>query len=337
MFRRISATLAIPVALALGVTACGGAADDLLPEDVAAEVNGAEIPVDTLNGIVATVVPEEATPEETVDAERNVLSSLIQSTIAVDAAADEGIELSEDELDELASENSEQVATEAEQFGMSEEDYVTYVLEPNEVVRRLYAQLGEAIPDDEVQAAYDQLVASGQTEVATISHILVESEVEAVDALARIAGGESFEDVAADVSIDGSAASGGALGEDVPLSNYVAPFADAAREATIGEITDPVETEFGWHLLRVDSRTTQSFEDVEPQLREQAAQGDAQEFLGTAFAEAEVVVPSRIGVWDGEVTGVVAEEQVGEAPAVVEDAPTGDVPTGDVPTSDATE
>ena len=95
MFRRLSATLAIPVVLALGATACGGAADDLLPEDVAATVNGTEIAASTLDGIVSTVVAEEATPEETVDAERNVLSSLIQSLIAVDAAAEEGIELSD--------------------------------------------------------------------------------------------------------------------------------------------------------------------------------------------------------------------------------------------------
>ena len=335
MFRRLSATLAIPVVLALGATACGGAADDLLPEDVAATVNGTEIAASTLDGIVSTVVAEEATPEETVDAERNVLSSLIQSLIAVDAAAEEGIELSDDELDELVSENSEQVTAESEQFGMSEDEYVTYVLEPNEVVRRLYTQLGEDVPDDEVQAAYDQLVETGQTEVATISHILVETELEAVDALSRIAGGESFEEVAADVSLDGSSANGGALGEDVPLSNFVAPFADAAREATIGEVTDPVETEFGWHLLRVDSRSTQELADLEPQLREQAAQGVAQEFLATAFAEADVVVPSRVGVWDPELAGVVAEEQVGDAPSPVEDAPS---PAQDVePTGDATD
>jgi len=325
VFRR-SAALAIPLVLALGVAACGDGADSLLPEDVAAEVNGEEIPADVLDGIVTAVSapPAEGSeaPDapETVELERSVLSSLIQSVIATDLAADEGIELSDDEIAALRDENAEQVAAETEQFGMSDEDYLTYVLLPNALVQELYVEAGDDVPDEEIQAAYDELEATGQTEVATISHILVDTEVEAVDAITRIAGGESFEEVAADVSTDpGSAANGGALGADVPLATFVEPFAEAARTAEIGEVTDPVETEFGFHVLRVDSLTVQSYEDLEPQLRQQAAQGTAQDLLSTAFAEADVIVPARIGVWDGEIGGVVAEEAVGEAP----DAPAG--------------
>lgn len=332
MFRRTAAALAIPMALALGVTACGDAADGLLPEGVVADVDGTEVSADTLNGIVASVAPEEATPEETVEAERSVLTSLIQSVIATDLAAEEGIELSDDERATLAEDNAEQVSAEAEQFGMSEEDYLTYVLEPNEVVQRLYEELGGEVSDAEVEDAYDQMVAAGQTETATISHILVATEAEAIDAIARIAGGESFEDVAADVSTDpGSAANGGALGPDMPLSQFVEPFANAAREAEIGEITDPVESDFGFHVLRVDDRTIVTFEDMEDQLREQVQQANAQviaqETLAVAFVEAEVTIPSRIGVWDGEAGGVVAEDAVGEAPA----------PTGEIAPAEPTE
>ncbi len=319
MLRR-SALLAIPLVLALGAAACGDSSDSLLPEDVAAEVNGAEIPADVLDGIVAAVAPEASEAPETVEVERSVLSSLIQSVIATDLAAEEGIELTDDEIATLRDDNAEQVAAETEQFGMSDEDYLTYVLVPNEVVQRLYTQIGDEVPDEEIQAAYDELEASGQTEVATISHLLVPTEAEAVDAIARVAGGETFEEVAADVSIDpGSAENGGSLGADVPLNTFVEPFAEAARNAEIGELTDPVETEFGFHVLRVDSLTAQSFEDLEPQLRQQAAQGTAQDMLSAAFLDAVVIVPSRVGVWDGEVGGVVAEEAVGDAPDVPAD------------------
>lgn len=334
MFRR-SAVLAIPMVLALGVAACGDSADSLLPEDVAAEVDGTEIPADVLDGIVAAVAPEASEAPDTVEVERSVLSSLIQSVIATDLAAEEGIELTDEEIQALRDDNAEQVAAETEQFGMDDDDYLTYVLLPNELVQRLYTQLGDDVPDDEIQAAYDELEAAGQTEVATVSHLLVPTEAEAVDAIARVAGGESFEEVAADVSIDtGSAQNGGSLGEDVPLSNYVDPFAEAARTAEIGELTDPVETEFGWHVLRVDSLTTQSFEDLEPQLRQQAAQGTAQELLSAAFLDAVVIVPARVGVWDGEIGGVVAEEAVGDAPDVPAD---GDATVPVVPTEDASD
>lgn len=323
---RALATLAAATALSLGVAACGSDASmqGPLPADVAAQVGDHEVATDTLDAIVTNVVSQPApgataapTPsdDDIVQAERSVLSSLIQTWIVVDLAAENGVELTEEEAQAAYEDRGEQAEQERADFGLSEQEYLDYVVVPSQLVIDLGEQVGEALPEEEVRAAFDQQFADGG-EVATVSHILVETEGEASDALARIEDGESFEDVASDVSIDPSASQGGALGENVPLSNYVEPFAEAASEAPLGEVVGPVETQFGFHLIRVDERGEIAFEDREEDLRAQAAQAEIQAMLTEAISEADVVVPTRLGVWDPATGSIQAE-----APASGTDAP----------------
>ena len=71
---------------------------------------------------------------------------------------------------------------------------------------------------------------------------------------AEIAGGAKFEDVAKRESADSvSGAQGGSLGKG-SLDRFAVPFANAARGLAVGELSPPVLTTFGWHIIRVDSR-----------------------------------------------------------------------------------
>ncbi|MBR6089095.1 MAG: peptidylprolyl isomerase, partial [Anaerolineaceae bacterium] len=80
-------------------------------------------------------------------------------------------------------------------------------------------------------------------------HIMVETEKEALEALDRINNGERWEDVAAEVSLDG-AEKGGDLGWFTE-NTMVQSFTDAVFSQKAGTISDPVQTEFGWHLIQV--------------------------------------------------------------------------------------
>ncbi len=85
-------------------------------------------------------------------------------------------------------------------------------------------------------------------------HILVETEEEANAAYERLQTGEDFATVAAEVSQDtGSAARGGDL-DWQPRSFFVKEFADAAFSQEIGEIGQPVKSEFGYHIIQVIAR-----------------------------------------------------------------------------------
>ncbi len=81
-------------------------------------------------------------------------------------------------------------------------------------------------------------------------HILVGSEDEALDVIARIEAGEDFATVAATTSTDGTASTGGDLGW-FSQQEMVDPFANAAFALEIGDLSEPVESEFGWHVIQV--------------------------------------------------------------------------------------
>ncbi|MGH8243334.1 MAG: SurA N-terminal domain-containing protein, partial [Steroidobacteraceae bacterium] len=132
-------------------------------------------------------------------------------------------------------------------------------------------------------------------------HILIAGEDAAAEAKAkrayeRAAAGEDFAALARELSEDpGSKESGGDLGE-AERADFVGPFGDAVWSMKPGEIRGPVKTEFGWHVIKLESATpdtTRSFEEVraelEPEFRRTQvddAFGDAQEELDAAAFEA---------------------------------------------------
>ena len=123
------------------------------------------------------------------------------------------------------------------------------------------------------------------------------AEANAKRAYERAVAGEDFAALARELSEDpGSKDSGGDLGE-AERADFVGPFGDAVWSMKPGEIRGPVKTEFGWHVIKLESaspETTQSFEDVraelEPEFRHaqvEKAFGDAQEELDTTAFEAQ--------------------------------------------------
>lgn len=80
------------------------------------------------------------------------------------------------------------------------------------------------------------------------SHILVKTEDEAKKLYDEIKGGKDFADVAAEYSLCPSGAAGGDLGF-FGRGMMVKPFEDAAFALEVGEMPEPVETQFGWHLI----------------------------------------------------------------------------------------
>ena len=90
--------------------------------------------------------------------------------------------------------------------------------------------------------------------LVSASHILVSTETEAKNINSRIDAGEiSFEDAARSHSSCPSKAQGGNLGEFGP-GQMVPPFEKAAFSMEVGQISEPVKTQFGYHIIRVDAK-----------------------------------------------------------------------------------
>ena len=98
-------------------------------------------------------------------------------------------------------------------------------------------------------------------------HILVEDEKTAKEVLEKLKSGSKFEDLANEYSIDtGTAANGGSVGWFGPNGNFVQEFKDTALALKVDEISDPVESQFGFHIIQVTERQDPTFEEVKDEV-----------------------------------------------------------------------
>ncbi len=111
---------------------------------------------------------------------------------------------------------------------------------------------GEAVTDEALQAAYDSEYtgAAEETEYRA-SHILVETEEEAQALVEEIAGGANFAALAQEHSTGPSGPSGGELGW-FGAGVMVPEFSEAVTALDVGEVSDPVKTQFGWHVIKLN-------------------------------------------------------------------------------------
>ncbi|MEX3613524.1 MAG: peptidylprolyl isomerase [Burkholderia gladioli] len=146
--------------------------------------------------------------------------------------------------------------------------------------------------DAEVKAKYDELAKGATGSEYHLHHILVDNEQQAKDLIAKIKAGAKFEDLAKQFSKDsGSAKNGGDLDWADPKS-FVPGFANAATHLQKGQMTDePVKTQFGWHIIRVDDVrpiAPPPFEQVKTQLAQQMVQQKLQAFEEKLRAQAKI-------------------------------------------------
>jgi peptidylprolyl isomerase/peptidyl-prolyl cis-trans isomerase C len=139
------------------------------------------------------------------------------------------------------------------------------LLQQELIERKLKAAVTDKLIDDEYNKLAKEL--KGQKEVK-VSHILVDTEEKAKQLKEKINKGSKFEDLVKEFSTDeGSKATGGELGY-VMKGQLVPEFENKAFSMKQNEISDPVKTQFGWHIIKVlDSR------DVTIPQKEQALNG----------------------------------------------------------------
>ncbi|MTH63020.1 peptidylprolyl isomerase [Paracoccus shanxieyensis] len=147
--------------------------------------------------------------------------------------------------------------------------------------------------EDELKAAYDQAF-GGETQPKieyNAAHILVKTKEEADAIEAQLKDGGDFGAIAAEKSTDPtSGPNKGDLGWFQP-EQMVAPFADAVKAMKKGEISAPVETQFGWHVIKlVDERETQppKFDEIKDQLAVQVRRDKVQAEIEKRVAESKV-------------------------------------------------
>lgn len=160
-----------------------------------------------------------------------------------------------------------------------------------------------AVTEEALQAAYDARFADAEeVNEFNASHLLVETEEEALAAKARIDEGAEFADVARDVSTGPTGPNGGNLGW-FGAGAMVPEFENAILALEVGEVTEPFQTQFGWHVATLNEMRVQprpSLDDIRAELG-----GELREIAITARLEElsamqEVVKPAE-GDFDPEI------------------------------------
>ena len=183
-----------------------------------------------------------------------------------------------------------------------------------EGLRALYAAREEDLSQQACVSHILIRAGTGQTQPTAAELEAARTRIDAV--AAQLDGTRNFAALAAANSEDpGSAADGGDLG-CAPQGSYIDAFDTAVWSQPVGEVGDPVETDFGYHLVLVTKRGDITFEDVRDQLSaavEENSDALLSDWLQTAASEADVTVGPRFGRWVAEQGRVVPPQ--GAAPA----------------------
>ncbi len=184
------------------------------------------------------------------------------------------------------------------------------------------ASIVNGVSDDEAKKIYDAKIGSVKPEQEIHArHILVQTEDEAKKVAERLKNGEDFATVAKEVSKDTNA-EGGDLGF-FTRGQMLKPFEDAAFALDVGQISAPVQTQFGWHIIKVEEKRDQklpTFDQVKEAIKAQLVQQKAQQVV-TGLRDA-----AKIEVIDPEIKKSMddAAAQGDVAPAGADDEQPGD-------------
>jgi peptidyl-prolyl cis-trans isomerase C len=156
----------------------------------------------------------------------------------------------------------------------------------------LEREVKKAATPEAARKLYDETTKAMKPEPeARARHILVETEDEAKKAVARVKGGEDFGKVAGDVSKDpGSKTDGGDLGF-FTKERMVAPFAEAAFKLEPGQVSEPVKSQFGWHVIKLEEKRTKpvpTFEEMKEQVDSYLARKAQQDVILALRQKAKV-------------------------------------------------
>ena len=186
--------------------------------------------------------------------------------------------------------------------------------------------LSSTVSDDQVKEEYDGKVAedpNAYVTTATVSHILIgtvdpmtreekrtkeEALALANEVLEKLRGGADFAAMAKQYSEDEGSKDNGGMYKDANINEWVENFRKAVLELPLRQVSEPVETEYGYHLIRVEDRKVPTFDEVKEQVRTELVQLAFADFMENEFPD--LLVSTDLPVED---TGETDDGAAGDA------------------------
>lgn len=282
MIKKLLLVLSMLV-LAVVLAGCGG-----LPKSAVAEVDGKVITREDLDKAVEELkaqygdsLPASDTPEY-AEVQKQVAERLVNEEILWFEADKLDLTVTDEEINQQLDQYKEQSGGEDAFNQKLEENNLTIdrlkdQIRKSLLFQKLYPEVtkdAEPVTDEQALKYYnDNPTQFQQPEMRTVSHILVADEATANAVKTRLDAGEDFATLAKEVSTDpGSKDKGGDLGE-VPTegSGFVPEFETAMNTLAVGQVSAPVKSSFGFHVIKVTAvkpAGTQTFEEVKEELKQ---------------------------------------------------------------------
>ncbi|MBE3594824.1 MAG: peptidylprolyl isomerase [Candidatus Carbobacillus altaicus] len=264
---------------------------DVPAQDVVAKYQGGEITAGTFEQylnflqLISPGNPGFSDPASWSD----IIDSLIAVRVLADRGEEQGYSEKSDEIDQQYSDimksleallgDAEAVQKKVEELGLNEQSIKSFL--------RTYALVDQYLAhtksDDELKQMYEK--EKGDFTLTTVRHILVmtsdqvsdeEAKAKAEDLMKRARSGEDFAKLADEYSEDPGntnpdGTKNGGLYENVPAGQWTSAFKEATLSLPLHEVSDPVKTEYGYHVIVVENREEQPFDAVKEQLTYEAA------------------------------------------------------------------
>lgn len=268
LFRKKVVVSFLAAMLLLSISMLSGCAKST--DVVVAEVNGTKITrteLDKFLNVNRLFNPQleqmVATKEGLAQIESYYLDEMIQFTLLEQWAAELGIEVSNEEKEAyfqnvkqqlvMSAGSEEALTTQLQDLKITDDDIRVPIyssLYQDGILNYLAGQ----IADEEAAAFSSEKPLTGIN--LDVSHILVDSEEGALAARQRIFDGELFTEIAKELSSCPSSEQGGSLGQiPADTQNYDKDFMTGANALAVDEVSMPIKTQFGWHLILVSERS----------------------------------------------------------------------------------
>ncbi|WP_165445244.1 peptidylprolyl isomerase [Bacilliculturomica massiliensis] len=273
---------ALLLAGVLAFTAAGCGNGDPKDSEVAASIEDAEITYGQLDEFLELSALIANQNLEQIKAQPDLMSYLKKSML-VNMVSYEAMRMTLEEKggdifpEEYQSELDEFLKSIKEAMGDKKisDETLTYYFNLRYYVEPFNKEAEDAVTDEDVRVYYDEHVADKYTTTAArgkVSHILVDNEDLANEIYDKIMNGADFGEMAAEYGTDGTKDNGGSLGvlsEDDP--NYDADFMKGAFALKSGEVSKPVKSRYGYHLIKMEDREEAGvvlpFEDQKQSIR----------------------------------------------------------------------
>ncbi|MTH53377.1 peptidylprolyl isomerase PrsA [Bacillus mangrovi] len=262
--------------------------------------------------VVAETKAGNITKDELYEAMKSRAGEQVLTELVHNKVLGEKYKVSKEEISkELESIKSQYGAEQIDMLIKEQGEEAVNNMVKTELLRKKAAETEAKVTDEDVKKYHESL--KGKIKA---SHILVKDEKTANEVKKKLDGGAKFEDLAKEYSEDGSAQTGGSLGW-FDNKQMVKEFTEAAFKLKKGEVSQPVKSEFGYHIIRADD-TYRSYDEMKAELKKEVQQQKSQDPAAMQEAIDKALKDAKVEVKDKKLKDTF---KAPEQPAMPEEQP----------------